>query len=98
MNLIIALVLSVFAVQKITLMFMEFDGPFNTVKIFREAVTKLQTENVKALNFECFFCLSTVITIPFALYVANGPVEFVIYWFGIAGAALFLNRIYEAIY
>lgn len=69
-------------------MLMDFSGPFNIFFKLRH----LNLKNGRMINFDCFFCLSTIISIPFA-YFYNG--NFFLYWFGFAGGALLVNAIYE---
>ena len=42
---------------------------------------------------DCFYCLSLWIAAPIALAVARDPVEFVLAWFGLSGAACLLERL-----
>lgn len=74
------------AIFKLTLLFMDFNGPLDIIFYFRKYTEKV-------LKFDCFFCLSTVIALPFALVYQ--PHNFITYWFGFAGAALIINAIYE---
>ena len=77
--------LSILAVFKLTVMLMDFNGPLN---VFDE----LRGINQNFINFDCFFCLSTTVALPFALIHWH---DFFVYWFGIAGGATLLNVIYE---
>jgi hypothetical protein len=85
-------ILASIAIFKITVMFMEYDGPLDCIKIFRETINRFQTKR-KALNFECFFCLSTVVAFPFAL--AYSGWDILLYWFALSGIALFIDLVYE---
>jgi len=88
---LVLIFLGVFAVWKLTWMLQDYDGPLDIIKRFRETTNKLQKRaGRKLLNFECFFCLSTVVAIPLAFYLADGW-DILVYWFGIAGVAWFVN-------
>ena len=73
-------------------MLMEYDGPLDSVKFIRESIQNIQgVLGKELLNFDCFFCFSTVVAIPFATFSPN----FILYWFALSGIALLINAIYE---
>ena len=89
------LILSVLAVWKISAMLMEYDGPLNSFKVWREFIDKRQRKYIRfLLNFDCFFCFSTVIALPFGFYLADGW-DVIVYWMAIAGLAYILNLAVE---
>lgn len=87
--------LSALAVWKLSVMLMDYNGPLDIIKIPRDFIDKLQKRHDRELlSFDCFFCFSTVVSIPFAVYIANGW-ESVGYWLAISAVAYFLNLVAE---
>lgn len=89
------LLLSVLAVWKISAMLMDYDGPLNIIKVWREFIDSRQRKHNKfLLNFDCMFCISVIIAAPFTVMQGN-EVNFIINWFGISGAAWLLDSVIE---
>lgn len=86
-------VLAAFAVWKVTATLLDYDGPLNAIKWVREAIAEADDTRT-LLNFECFFCMSTIVALPAAVLLAEGW-AIPIMWFGLAGMAWFLNVISE---
>jgi hypothetical protein len=42
---------------------------------------------------DCFYCLSFWVAAPLALYVGRGPLDFVLVWLALSGAACLLERL-----
>jgi Protein of unknown function (DUF1360) len=64
------------------------DGPWN-------AVTRLRAwlgAGVLGRLMDCFYCLSVWVAAPFALFVARRPVEVLVAWVALSGAACLLER------
>lgn len=81
--------LAAFAVFKITVTLMDYDGPLNLVRYIRNKLYKIQQD--KILNFDCFFCLSTIVSLPFGFLGQN----FILTWLSVAGISLIINTVYE---
>lgn len=86
--------LAVFGIWKLSVMLSEFDGPLNVIKVPREWIDSKQT-NWRFLAFDCYFCFSTVIAIPFAVYFSTDLNTFVLYWLGLSGGAWLLYNVNE---
>lgn len=69
---------------------MDFDGPYKLIDKIRLKLYSSTKHDL--INFDCFFCLSTTVALPFALIHWH---DFFVYWFGIAGGATLVNVIYE---
>lgn len=87
----IEVLLSGFAVWKITESIMNYSGPFNSLHYLRLLIRYLRLDD-KLLNIDCFFCLSTIIALPFGIYLGSNW-SILIYWFGISGLAFLLQSI-----
>lgn len=80
------LVISSLVVWKLTIMFMRYDGPLDSVKYLRDFVNKIQSAlGKKLLNFDCYFCLSTVVALLLSLFFYDG---LNILYYGLAMATL----------
>lgn len=88
-------ILAIIAVWRITYTVQDFSGPLDIIKTVREWIESKQTKH-KLLSFDCHVCLSTVIALPVAFYLANGW-DIPLYWFAIAGGASIIHTIYERI-
>jgi hypothetical protein len=85
----VRLVVSTLAVWRITHLLAEEDGPWDVVVTLRE---RIQSASLRGM-LDCFYCLSVWVTIPFAVWTANGWLEGAILWPAISGAAILLERV-----
>ncbi|BDT66570.1 hypothetical protein os1_07330 [Comamonadaceae bacterium OS-1] len=65
------------------------DGPWDAVLRLRMAAG----QGVWGQMLDCFYCLSLWVAAPVALAVARDPVEWVLAWLGLSGAACLLERL-----
>lgn len=70
----------------------DLDGPLDIFKNVRWWLDRRQSD-YQLIAFECFHCLSTVLALPFAIYLSDGW-DIIIYWFALAGGASLINLIY----
>lgn len=82
------LALAVLATWRVSHLLAHEDGPWN-------AVTRLRARlgaGVLGRLMDCFYCLSVWVAAPFAFYVAAAPLDRVVAWLAISGAACLLER------
>nr|WP_315191485.1 DUF1360 domain-containing protein [uncultured Albidiferax sp.] len=65
------------------------DGPWDAVLRLRMAAG----QGVWGQMLDCFYCLSLWVAAPVALAVARDPVEWLLAWLGLSGAACLLERL-----
>ncbi|MEO5797538.1 MAG: DUF1360 domain-containing protein [Rhodoferax sp.] len=65
------------------------DGPFNGVLRLRQAAGN----SLWGQLLDCFYCLSLWVAAPVALAVARNPLEWLLAWLGLSGAACLLERL-----
>ena len=80
---------AVLATWRITYLLANEDGPADLVARARE---KLGSRWLGTL-MDCFQCLSIWVAAPFALYVAGRPVDRVVAWLALSGAACMLDHL-----
>jgi hypothetical protein len=85
----VRLLVSGLAVWRITHLLAEEDGPWDVVVSLRQRIQSAWLGRM----LDCFYCLSVWVTIPFAVWTANGWLESVILWPAISGAAILLERV-----
>ncbi len=81
------LALASLAVWRVTHLLAHEDGPWN-------AVTRLRAwlgAGVLGRLMDCFLCLSVWVAAPFAVYVAARPLDGVVAWLALSGAACLLE-------
>jgi hypothetical protein len=81
------ILISVLAINYITLLVTEYDGPFEVFEWLRNV-----SREYRGLNLDCFFCTALWVSIPFALLLSNGWMSLV-YMFGLAGGAAIINEV-----
>lgn len=85
------------ATYKITAMLIDYDGPLDIFIRLRDFVERYQPPKYRIFNFDCHFCLGTWVALPFAVYVGNGYIQVIIYWFAMSALAWFLHIIEESV-
>lgn len=85
---ILYLILSVFAVWRLTHLLGKEDGPFDIIFLIRE----------KAGNgffgklMDCFYCLSIWVALPFGIWLGQNWIEKILVWLALSGAAALLEQ------
>jgi hypothetical protein len=64
------------------------DGPGDAIARLRGWLGK----SLIGQLIDCFACLSVWVAIPFAFFVSEGPLNLVMTWIALSGAALLLER------
>ena len=82
------LVLGVLAVWRITHLFSAEDGPGDVLVRLRRSVGK----GFWGRLLDCFYCLSLWVAAPFALLLAEGWREVVLFWLAFSAGAILLER------
>jgi hypothetical protein len=82
-------VLAVLATWRITHLLANEDGPADLVVRFR---VRLGSGLVGKL-MDCFQCLSLWVALPLALFVSRRPMDLLLTWLALSGAACLLERI-----
>lgn len=85
---ILYLVLSVFAVWRLTHLFGKEDGPFDVIFLLRQKAGN----SVIGKLMDCFYCLSIWISLPFGLWLGRNWIEKVLVWLALSGAAALLEQ------
>jgi Protein of unknown function (DUF1360) len=80
---------AVLATWRITHLLANEDGPADLVARARE---RLGTSRLGIL-MDCFQCLSMWVAAPFAVYVARRPIDRVVAWLAVSGAACMLDHL-----
>lgn len=82
-------VLAALATWRITHLLAREDGPGDAV--FR--MRRRAGEGLFGRLLDCFYCLSLWVAAPIALLVTRGPLDLVLCWLALSGAACLLERI-----
>lgn len=85
-------VVAVLATWRITHLFAEEDGPADIILRIR---TRLG-DGLLGQLMDCFNCLSVWIAAPMALAVSREPLEWLLDWLALSGAACLLQRVGQA--
>ena len=83
------LLLAVFATWRVAHLLAHEDGPWDAVLRLRVALGNGAWGHL----LDCFHCVSLWVAAPVALAVARGPVEWLLAWLGLSGAACLLERL-----
>jgi len=86
---ILRFVLAVLAAWRVTHLLASEDGPGDIIFRFR----KLLGQSLAGKLMDCFNCLSLWIAAPLALFVSRQPVEWLMSWLAVSGAACLLERL-----
>ncbi len=89
MSLWLRFVLAVLATWRVTHLLASEDGPADVVVRFRAWLAESRAGGL----MDCFNCLSLWIAAPLALLVTQKPVELLLSWLALSGAACLLERI-----
>ena len=82
-------VLGAFATWRVAHLLAHEDGPWDTVLRLRVALGN----GLWGRLLDCFHCVSLWVAAPVALAVARDPVEWLLAWLGVSGAACLLERL-----
>ena len=85
---ILYLVLSVFAVWRITHLLGKEDGPFNIIFLIRRKAGN----SFFGKLMDCFYCLSIWIALPFGIWLGENSIEKILIWLALSGAACLLEQ------
>ncbi|MFT4155492.1 DUF1360 domain-containing protein [Parafilimonas sp.] len=85
---ILYLILSVFAVWRITHLLNKEEGPFDIIFLIR----KKAGNSVFGKLMDCFYCLSIWIALPFGLWLGTNWIEKILAWLALSGAAAWLEQ------
>ena len=83
------LLLAVLAAWRITHLLAREDGPADLLVRLRRWVG----DGFLGKLMDCFYCLSLWVAAPLAFYVSRGPVDWLLTWLAISGAASLLERL-----
>jgi hypothetical protein len=83
------LVLGVLGVWRITHLLNAEDGPWDAIVRMRRAAG----DGFWADVLDCFYCLSLWVAMPFAIVVGSDPLECLLLWPALSGAAILLERV-----
>jgi hypothetical protein len=83
------LALAVLATWRVTHLLASEDGPADIVVRFRA----LLGQSVLGKLMDCFNCLSLWIAAPAALFITRKPLDWLITWLALSGAACLLDRL-----
>lgn len=84
------LALAIFAVYRLSHMIALEEGPMGLFAFIQEKTSKQSNWFERGMN--CVLCLSWWIAAVPSLFLAKSGVQFILYWFGIAGAVLVLHK------
>jgi Protein of unknown function (DUF1360) len=85
---LVYLILSVFAVWRLTHLFGKEDGPFDIVYLIR----KKAGQGFFGKLMDCFYCLSIWIALPFGIWLGQNWIEKILVWLALSGAAALLEQ------
>jgi len=85
---ILYLILSVFAVWRLTHLFNKEDGPFDIIFLIR----KKAGNSVVGKLMDCFYCLSIWMALPFGMWLGQNWMERILVWLALSGAAALLEQ------
>lgn len=81
-------VLAVLATWRITHLLADEDGPADLIVRLRARLG----DGLVGKLMDCFYCLSIWIAAPAALFVTRRPLEWLVTWLALSGAACLLER------
>ena len=85
---ILYLILSVFAVWRITHLLSKEDGPFDIIFLIR----KKAGNSFLGKLMDCFYCLSIWIALPFGIWLGQNWIEKILVWLALSGAACLFEQ------
>ncbi len=81
-------ILSVFAVWRLTHLLGKEDGPFNIIFLIR----KKAGQGFLGKLMDCFYCLSIWIALPFGIWLGQTWIEKILVWLALSGATCLLEQ------
>jgi hypothetical protein len=88
-SLMLRFVLAVLATWRVTHLLANEDGPADIIFRFR----RLLGQSLAGSLMDCFNCLSLWIAAPAALFVTREPLDWLMIWLALSGAACLLERL-----
>ena len=85
---ILYLILSAFAVWRLTHLFNKEDGPFDIIFIVR----KKAGDGFLGKLMDCFYCLSIWVALPFGIWLGQNWIEKILVWLALSGVAALLEQ------
>ena len=85
----IRFVLAALAAWRITHLLAREDGPGDLIARFRGRLGS----GFWGKLMDCFYCLSFWVAAPLAFYVGRGPLDLLLVWLALSGAACLLERL-----
>ncbi|MEP6467010.1 MAG: DUF1360 domain-containing protein [Parafilimonas sp.] len=85
---ILYLILSVFAVWRLTHLIGKEDGPFDIIFFIR----KKAANSFFGKLMDCFYCLSIWVAFPFGIWLGQTWIEKILAWLALSGAACLLEQ------
>ncbi len=85
---VFTLLLAALAVWRVSHLLAREDGPWDVIVRLRRRLGR----GLWGSLFDCLYCLSLWIAVPFALLFRPTLAEFVLLWLGLSGAACLLDR------
>lgn len=82
-------ILAVLATWRITHLLASEDGPWDLVVRLRARLGR----SFAGRLMDCFYCLSIWVAAPIAFFVTRTPMQLVVTWLALSGAACLLERI-----
>jgi hypothetical protein len=82
-------VLAVLATWRLTHLLVREDGPFDVVARARAALG----HGLLGRMADCFNCTSLWVAIPFSLWISTEPLEALVLWLAVSGAACLCERV-----
>jgi hypothetical protein len=89
MNLTLRFAVAVLATWRVTHLLASEDGPADIIVRLRRRVGR----SLAGQAMDCFHCLSLWTAAPLALFVSRRPMEWLLSWLAISGAACLLERL-----
>ena len=88
-TLIVRFLLAVLATWRVTHLLANEDGPADLIVRIRARLGN----SLAGKLMDCFYCLSLWIALPMAFLVTRNPVDLLLTWLALSGAACLLERI-----
>ncbi|MFT3947220.1 MAG: DUF1360 domain-containing protein [Agriterribacter sp.] len=85
---ILYIVLSLFAVWRLTHLLSKEDGPFDIVFLLRKSLAN----SFLGKLIDCFYCSSIWIALPFGIWLGQNFIEKTLVWLSLSGAASLLEQ------
>ncbi len=82
------LILGVLGVWRVTHLLEAEDGPWDLVARMRRQLA----QGILARLFDCFYCLSLWVAVPFAWLLGESPAERFLLWLALSGGAIVVER------